>query len=171
MSPLAEISRKVCLVGDFAVGKTSLVRRFVTNVFSESYLTTVGVKIDTKEVDTSVGRVKLIIWDLAGAARFDSVRASYLRGSHGLILVADGTRATTLDAVLGQLKTLSDAGTAPPHLLLINKVDLRSNWEIEEKQIAELKRRYRSVLTTSAKSGEQVEQAFMQLTEMMVSTE
>ena len=82
---MTALTKKVCIIGDFAVGKTSTVARCVHNVFSDKYLTTVGVKIDTKEVvlEDSEKTVKMIIWDIAGTDRFSAVEFSYLRGSSG----------------------------------------------------------------------------------------
>ena len=90
------LQKKICMLGGFAVGKTSLVRRFVQSIFSETYLTTVGVKIDKKSVVLSDKTVDLILWDLAGEDDIGSFRLSYVRGASGLVLVADGTRAATL---------------------------------------------------------------------------
>ena len=90
----ATIQKKICMLGAFSVGKTSLVKRYVASVFSETYLTTVGVKIDKKTVDLAGRVVNLILWDLAGEDDIASLRMSYLRGSAGYVLVADGTRRT-----------------------------------------------------------------------------
>ena len=91
------IKKKICLIGSFAVGKTSLTRRFVSNEFSDDYLTTLGVKIERRDVE--YGRTKtvnLMIWDLAGRDEFAQVQKSYLVGAAGLLFVADGTRRETL---------------------------------------------------------------------------
>ena len=94
------IQKKLCMIGAFAVGKTSLVARFVKSIFSEKYLTTVGVKIDKKTLGVGDQEVTLIVWDLAGEDEFLQVRMSYLRGSAGYFLVADGTRRATLDKAI-----------------------------------------------------------------------
>jgi small GTP-binding protein len=114
------------MLGGFSVGKTSLVKRYVQSVFSETYLTTVGVKIDKKTVDLSGRSVSLILWDLAGEDDIASLRMSYLRGSAGYMLVADGTRRTTLD-VATSLRQRVEADYGPmPFVLLLNKNDLSS---------------------------------------------
>ena len=94
------VQRKICMLGGFSVGKTSLVKRYVESIFSESYLTTVGVKIDKKVEQLPDRVVSLVLWDLAGEDDIGSLRMSYLRGSAGYVLVADGTRRSTLQVAL-----------------------------------------------------------------------
>ena len=88
------IQKKVCMIGASGVGKTSLVAKFVHSIFSEKYLTTVGVKIDKKTVKVGDDDVMLMLWDLAGDDDFQRLQTSYLRGTSGFLLVADGTRRT-----------------------------------------------------------------------------
>ena len=88
------------MVGTSAVGKTSLVERYVKDVFSERYLTTVGVKISRKQVKVGDDPVDLLLWDLYGEDRFQKLSSNYLRGAAGYFLVADGTRPDTLDLAL-----------------------------------------------------------------------
>ena len=90
------LQKKICLLGAFGVGKTSLTRRFVDSIFSDTYLTTVGVKIDKKTVAVNGNTVNLLIWDIAGEDEVSAVRTSYLRGAAGYLLVVDVTRAQTL---------------------------------------------------------------------------
>jgi small GTP-binding protein len=156
-------ARKVCMLGDFGVGKTSLIARFVRNTFSDKYLTTVGVKVDSREVTLADGSSrKLVIWDIAGKSALDALNMSYLRGASGLLLVADGTREATLRAaidLLMQSRTLLPDARA---VLLINKLDIVERWEVAPSTLAEL-RRTLSVYETSALSGDGVEQAFAEL--------
>src|ERR1700761_9106064 len=88
------------MLGGFSVGKTTLVKRFVDSVFAESYLTTVGVKIDKKVVNLPDRTVNLILWDMAGEDDVATIRMSYLRGMAGYVVVADGTRPSTMDVAL-----------------------------------------------------------------------
>ena len=97
---MATLKKKICLLGSFGVGKTSLVARFVHSLFSDKYHTTVGVKIDKKTVDLGDRAVNLILWDVAGEDDISTLRMSYLRGSAGYVLVADGTRPSTLEVAL-----------------------------------------------------------------------
>src|SRR5580693_8310592 len=124
------VQKKVCMLGGFSVGKTSLVKRFVESVFSETYLTTVGVKIDKKTVDLGDRAVNLILWDVAGEEDISKLRMSYLRGSAGYVLVADGTRPSTLEMALS-LRQRVEADYGPlPFVLLLNKNDLQDQWAI-----------------------------------------
>src|SRR5258707_3139182 len=126
------VQTKICMLGGFSVGKTSLVKRFVQSIFSESYMTTVGVKIDKKTVTLSDRVVHLILWDLAGEDDISSLRMSYLRGSAGYVLVADGTRRSTLETALA-LRQRVEADFGPlPFALLLNKNDLREQWAIPD---------------------------------------
>lgn len=155
------IKRKICLIGAYAVGKTSLVRRFVSGVFSEDYLTTVGVKIDQRSTRLADGReVRLMIWDLAGRDEFEAVRKSYLSGASGLVFVADGTRRETLDAVADELTEIEPSFPGLPAVLLINKRDLAADWAIDEATLAAWRGRGLTVHLTSARTGEQVAEAF-----------
>ena len=152
------------MIGDFAVGKTSLARRFLTNVFNEDYITTVGVKIETRTVSVSeTDAVKLVVWDIAGADNLDALRSNYLLGAAGFLLVADGTRRTTLESAF-ELKSAieSQIGTIPSRLV-INKTDLRENWEITSADYARLAGLNTPLVETSAKSGEHVEAVFLDI--------
>jgi len=161
MIPLMKL--KICMLGAFAVGKTSLVRRFVTSIFSDKYLTTVGVKIDKKTVNVEGSDLDLLIWDLQGEDSIRETPAAYLRGSAGYLLVVDGTRAQTLEVAQTIHERVGGVLGAVPAVLLLNKVDLAEDWELDDGTIAELTDNYRAVYRTSAKNGEGVEEAFQTL--------
>jgi small GTP-binding protein len=164
----ASLKKKICLIGAFAVGKTSLVRQYVYSLFSERYLSTVGVKIDKKQLVTDGRELDLIIWDLHGEDDFQSVRMSYLRGASGCIYVVDGTRRVTLDTAL-RLRRRARAAIGPtPSILAINKCDLYSGWEIDPQTLQELAAEDLFLLRTSAKTGQSVEAAFNKLVAMML---
>ncbi|GMU43958.1 MAG: GTP-binding protein [Xanthomonadales bacterium] len=160
---MTERARKICLLGDFAVGKTSLVSRFVNSTFSEKYLTTVGVKVDSKRVELAGGdAVKLVVWDLAGKAELDSLNRSYIRGAHGLMLVADGTRGASLRAALYLWMQAQKQLAGVPVVMLVNKLDLIAQWEVSTDDIARLQQSL-PTWRTSAKAGDGVEEAFAEL--------
>lgn len=163
------IRKKICMVGAFAVGKTSLVTRFVQSIFSDKYLTTVGVRIDKKSIKLGDRDVNLILWDLAGDDSFNKVRMSYLRGASGYLLVVDGTRPITLDTAIGLQKSIDEfLGKGLPFVLLLNKTDMTNEWKLEEEAIGELLEKRWIMMKTCAKTGEGVEKAFLTLTRMML---
>tara|TARA_R110002096_G_scaffold22547_10_gene72348 strand:- start:2525 stop:3049 length:525 start_codon:yes stop_codon:yes gene_type:complete len=168
---MTHLTSKICIVGDFAVGKTSVIERFVNNEFSDKYLSTVGVKIDTKEIshrDIGIDH-KLVIWDVAGSDRFDHREFAYLRGANGLVFVADGTRPRTVDTVRNLQQQIFEKNGSTPSVFLVNKRDLVSDWSVDEKQISSVPVSEDSVFMTSAKTGDAVEQALLHLAEMIIA--
>lgn len=156
------------MIGTHAVGKTSLVRQFVDSIFSEKYLTTVGVKIDKKQINVNQQDVMLMLWDLAGEDEFTELNPTYLKGSSGLILVADGTRANTLNTVIKFQKELEQLLPNAPFVLVLNKQDLKPDWTIDLDQVQQLKDSGWHVIETSAKTGNGVEDTFHTLTQKML---
>ena len=162
------IQKKICLLGGFAVGKTSLVRRFVTGTFSELYHTTIGVTIEKKTLLVGDQDVTLMIWDLYGEDDFQKMRESYLRGSSGYILVADGMRRSTLDTA-ESLHQLAQSTLGPvPFVLIANKTDQLKEWEIDEATLERLRHKGWLVFTGSAKTGEGIPELFVQLTQKLL---
>jgi len=164
------IKKKVCMLGAYATGKTSLVEQFVNSIFSEKYLTTVGVKIDKKTLNVDDQRVDLILWDLHGEDEFQRVRESYLRGASGYFLVADGTRTATLETAAVLHRRTEESIGQVPFLLLLNKVDLVEDWEINQGLLDDYLNQGWQVIKTSAKTGAGVEEAFLALTARMLET-
>ncbi len=105
----------------------------------------------------------LILWDLAGEDDISSLRMSYLRGSAGYVLVADGTRHSTLDVALSLRQRVEADYGALPFVLLLNKNDLKEQWAIPDAEIAELRQGGWWVQSSSARTGEGVEDAFKDL--------
>jgi small GTP-binding protein len=163
------LQKKVCMLGTFAVGKSSLVRRFVKSMFDEQYLTTIGVKVDKKVVSANGEDLTVVLWDIYGEDVFQKMRMSYLRGMHGYLLVVDGTRRQTLDDALAlNERVVSEIGRVPA-VLALNKFDLIDQWEIEAAQEAQLTAAGWTLEHTSAKTGEAVEKAFLQLAQAMLA--
>jgi hypothetical protein len=162
------IQKKICLLGASAVGKTSLIRRFVHGIFSEKYLTTIGVKVDKKSVTVDGRALDLLVWDIYGEDRFQTVATRYLRGAAGYLLVADGTRRKTLDEAFALHHRAQDALGVVPCLLLLNKVDLESAWTIDAGQQDTLREQGWTILRTSAKTGTRVDKAFHELATRLV---
>jgi len=162
-------TKKICMIGDFAVGKTSLISRYVHNQFSADYLTTIGVKIDTKELALASGdQIKLVLWDIAGTDSLATIGRNYLKGAAGYFLVVDGTRSATFDvAVKLQQQAQQDLGDIPFSLLL-NKQDLSYQWSLNRDDVNGLQSQGWSIINCSAKAGDGVEGAFKALGEKMV---
>lgn len=163
------IQKKICVLGAFAVGKTSLVRRFVTSMFSDRYHTTIGVKIDCKTLTFNGDALNLVIWDIHGEDVFQKVRSSYLRGAAGYLLVVDGTRRGTLDQMLTLQTRAHEAVGDAPFVVLLNKADLSAQWELDDDPVADLEARGWPVIMTSAKTGTGVDDAFDTLARRLIA--
>ena len=155
------------MIGTSGVGKTSLVSKFVHSMFSDKYLTTVGVKIDKKTVKVGDDDVMLMIWDLAGDDDFQRLQTSYLRGTSGYLLVADGTRRTTFEQVLEIQQRVAEVLPGAPFILAMNKADLAPQWEVTAADIDRLTGQGWITTRTSAKEGAGVEEAFTDLARRM----
>jgi len=151
------VSKKIVLLGHFGVGKSSLLRRFVENTFSESYVVTIGVHIMKKEVMIENESVSLIIWDVEGTDDFTKYRPSYLMGASSFVYVFDASRAVTYSDLKYNLSHLKDKYPKVPVHIIGNKVDLVDKDEVLESiKDQEIGQCYLS----SAKTGENVEQLF-----------
>lgn len=160
------LKKKICMVGQFGVGKTSLVRRFVDSIFDERYLTTVGVKIDRKDVTVGSQAVTLMLWDLAGEDDLAQLNISHLRGASGYILVVDGCRASSLAKAVELQQRINGQLGELPFVLVLNKADLRDQWEIKDAAISD---RGWCTFETSAKAGSGVEEMFLALAGKLLS--
>jgi small GTP-binding protein len=162
------VVKKICLVGVYGVGKTSLIARFVRQTFSEKYLTTLGVKIDTKVVTLDSGDAcKLVIWDIAGKDEYSSTDKQYLKGSSGCLLVIDGTRKNSALLVLKLKEQISETLGEIPCVCALNKSDLQDQWQLTDEDEQVLAGGVGGLFKTSALSGDNVEAAFSRLAELM----
>ena len=162
------LKMKVCLLGDSAVGKTSLVRRFLDNVFENRFAGTIGFKVNRKVVIVTasgdVVELAMMIWDLAESEDLDQVCTSYLRGAAGAVLVCDMTRPETLESLRAYAAMMSRINPHARFVVAANKDDLIPGPGLAEKQLqalaAELQASY---FLTSAKTGDAVEALFREL--------
>jgi small GTP-binding protein len=171
------ISKKMCMIGDFGVGKTSLIRRFVDQKFSDEYLSTVGVKISRKNIilENTKQRenvtAQLLIWDLEGHTKFKGIAPTYLQGASGVLIVADVTRSETVERISEHIQLFSSVNPKGSIIVALNKVDL-----IEEEKLALLVKmshaicqdKVIAVYTTSAKTGKDVDEIFYKLAYTMI---
>lgn len=158
-------SKKVVLVGHFGVGKSSLVRRFVQNNFSDSYIVTIGVHILKKEVTVENNNLALVIWDIEGKDDIKKVRSSYLLGTSGFIYVVDPTRPQTFEDFVTEIQFLKDNYPKASIISICNKSDLVDINDM--KQLFEQKG-FAVDFFASAKTGNEVENAFQILAEKIV---
>ena len=159
------LQKKICMVGVFATGKTCLVQRYVHSIFSPRYLTTVGVKIDRKDVSVSGDPLRLMLWDLEGRDGTRDVNPSYVRGAHGLIFVVDGTRPETLKQAFEIRDLVSEQVGSIPTVFAFNKSDLSDQWKLSRADEDSVAARGLHAVHTSAKTGVGVEDTFQWLAE------
>lgn len=162
------IQKKICMVGAFGVGKTSLVARYVHSIFSEKYQTTVGVKIDKKQLAVDGQEVMLMLWDLAGEDALTQVKPAHLKGASGYLLVVDGTRRNTLDTAVSLQQRAQEAAGNVPFLLILNKADVKDTWQVTDGDLQSLRDLGWTLIEVSAKSGERVEEMFKELASRVV---
>ncbi|SFV55651.1 Mll3243 protein [hydrothermal vent metagenome] len=157
-------SYKIVLVGNFGVGKTSLIRRFVENSFSEEYLSTIGVSISKKTIDNAT----IMIWDIEGHTEFKPIFKQYLLGAKGFIIVADLLREESIDAIQNHIKLSHEVVKDAPICIALNKSDMPHTLdETKLSAIEEFSPSIIKVLKTSAKSGDAVEELFLALNEVI----
>jgi small GTP-binding protein len=164
------IQKKICLLGASSVGKTSLVKQFVDGIFSEKYLTTIGVKIDKKIITIENKEIQLMLWDIEGTDRYNVFQERYLRGAAGYIIVVDQTRVTSLSEGI-DIHTLARQITNCPSILAINKSDLAPTWHWDDIENKSYQNPFDLQLSTSAKTGENVERMFLELGKLLIRSE
>lgn len=175
MSVRVNIKKKICLLGSYGVGKTSLVRRFVYNKYEEKYLSTIGVHISRKtvhlnesEINKFEKEIDLFIWDIANIEKFDSVTKSYINGAHGAVIVTDISRPNTIAQSLNYAKIFLELNSKAKIIFVGNKYDLLENIQLdEEKYISNFKFYKTHFSFVSAKTGENVEEIFNMLGEKL----
>jgi small GTP-binding protein len=171
MGEMDNFQAKICTVGDFAVGKSSLVQRYVEGVFGEQYLSTIGVWISRKIVEVKEVRASMILWDLAGGENDLGAQFNYLQGAAGVIIVCDLTRAETLTNVKKTFHELYSILPQAEILLIGNKSDLDETREVSDEIMQELAAELNcDLFITSAKTGANVENMFFRLAEKLLAS-
>ena len=176
MTNTVQLAKKVCLIGDPGVGKTSLVRRFVFDMFDDEYLVTIGAKVTRKELSLDLPRrdlnvkLSLMVWDIAGQTRERMFQGTYLSGLEGALIVADLTRPETFSSLTDAIAMAGRSTTHIPMVFLLNKADLAEPSADGLKDIrTQASRMAFPVLATSAKTGMNVELAFSQLGRLILN--
>lgn len=170
-----EFEKKILLLGDGAVGKTSLVRRFVIDKFADKYITTIGTKTSRKELEFDYPteqlqlKLQLDIWDILGQKGMERAYTIYFKGAEAVLYVCDGTRKETLDSIATWVDEVkANAGKALPGILACNKIDLANEIQVTPEELEAAAKTYGlTLLRTSAKTGENVEQAFREIGEFL----
>jgi len=161
---------KVCFIGDAGVGKTSLIKRFVLDVFDDRYIATIGTKVTKKIVDVDgKAKVMMLVWDIMGQKGFrELLREAYFFGAHGAIAVCDMTNKETLEELRYWIKALTDVAGDVPIVFAGNKADLENDRVIKEQELRDLAGKYKAqAFLTSAKTGQNVEMVFKALATSM----
>ncbi|MFQ6127805.1 MAG: Rab family GTPase [Thermoplasmata archaeon] len=177
MVAIRRLKSKVCLVGERAVGKTSLIRRYVLNTFDDRYITTIGTKVSKKELvfETADTRIQLdmTIWDIMGEKGFrELLKEAYFYGANGVLAVADVTiKKTLIDLDDWIDSTIKEAGRIPV-MIAVNKIDLEDDAEFGDKETVEIAKAFEApFMYTSAKTGERVQDAFEMLGKMVINSQ
>ncbi|PMP73523.1 MAG: GTP-binding protein [Chloroflexus aggregans] len=160
-SAVNRLVAKICLIGEFSVGKTSLVRRFVEGIFDERYLSTLGVQISRHTMHVDQTEFSLLIWDTAGGEELNQIVQNYYRGAAGALLVCDVTRPETLPALNAYATAFHQASPATPLVIAANKADLVNQRRLSDDEISSVAAVLSADwLCTSARTGEGVQEAF-----------
>jgi len=160
---------KICFIGDAGVGKTSLIKRFVLDVFDDRYIATIGTKVTKKIVDVQGpkgdAKVMMLIWDIMGQKGFrELLREAYFFGAHGAVAVCDMTNKETVEELRYWIKALTDVAGDVPIVFAGNKADMENDRVVKEQDLKDLASKYKSeAFLTSAKTGQNVEAAFKAL--------
>ena len=158
-------SKKIVILGHFGVGKTSLIRRFVEDSFSDKYKVTIGVHITKKVVELSADEtISLIIWDLEGTDEVQLIRDAYLLGTHGVVFVFDVSRPSTFQNINEDLKIVAEKTPNTPLIVVGNKIDLVINNELQGLLI---ENNIEANYLTSAKTGDSVNEMFTYLASLL----
>jgi len=158
---------KLLIIGDSGVGKSCLLLRFSDDIFTDSFISTIGVDFKIRTIEIGGSKIKLQIWDTAGQERFRTITSSYYRGAHGIIVVYDVTEQKSFNNITKWLKEIDTfAGPTVQKLLVGNKCDLQSERAVTTEQGKELAGKLNiPFVETSAKDSINVEQAFIKMAE------
>jgi small GTP-binding protein len=178
MTERISLLKKVCMLGDPAVGKTSIIRKYVFNEFSDAYVSTIGTEVSKKELevdfeDTEHGAklydITLAIWDIIGQKEYRSLISRFYKNASGALIVFDLTRDDTLENIKEWTSSLFGAIGKVPVVFVGNKYDLIDKVNFNQDELLEISVRYSAPwITTSAKNGENVDIAFKKLGEMII---
>ena len=167
MVTVSEIKRKIVLIGDWGVGKTSLIKKYVFDQFDDDYITTLGTKVTKKRIKYKISEEKIIdmnlmIWDVMGQKDFKKIQLMSFKNANGALIVCDITRAETLDSIINWRTDIFNVTGEIPIIILANKSDLKEETKFSEQELSEVTGKFHApYFFTSAKTGENVVNAFI----------
>ena len=165
----AQIRIKLLIIGDSAVGKTSMLLKYTDNFFPESHLATIGVEFKTKEVEYNGYNIELQVWDTAGQERFKSITKSFFRNANGIIFVYDITQKNTFKNVKDWIKDSEVNDFGFQRILVGNKIDLQNKRQVSLEDAKEwADKKNMEVIETSAKTGANIDKAVLKLIELIL---
>jgi len=168
-----KLMKKICLLGDGAVGKTSLIRKFVFDKFDDRYIMTFGTKVSKKQMDVTRGgqdyAITLLVWDILGQRVHNNLHSAYYQGATGAFIVCDTTRKETLDNLEEWIDVFRKVNKNAPVVLLGNKSDLTDEMQFGDAELGQIAEKYgMKYHLTSAKTGAHVEESFIELSNEVI---
>jgi small GTP-binding protein len=167
MVTISEVKRKIVLIGDWGVGKTSLIKKYVFDQFDDDYITTLGTKVTKKRIKYKISEEKVIdmnlmIWDVMGQKDFSKIQKMSFKNANGALIVCDVTRNETLESIYTWRSDLFEVTGEIPLVILANKSDLIDEAKFSDKELSEVTSKLNVPhFFTSAKTGENVNNAFI----------
>ena len=173
MTDIRDVKVKICLAGDISVGKTSLVRRYVMDIFDDTYVTTLGTKISKKMIrvlkNNQIYHLTLSIWDVLGQNDFKNICSWAFEGTKGAMLICDLTREDSLKNISKWVSRVKNVVGEIPFIILANKSDLKNDYEFDKDDLIAFSSELNlQAYMTSAKLGENVETTFCKLGDLMI---
>ncbi len=174
---IRRVKRKVLMLGDGAVGKTSLIHKYVMDKFDDKYITTIGTKITKKVLDLEYDAEKieltLMIWDILGQKGYTSIQTTSYKGGEGTLMICDLTRKETLTSLEEYwIPEVRKVNANIPFIFVGNKADLVDKRQVTNDDLQAIADKYGTTyFLSSAKTGENVENMFTALGESVISAE
>ncbi len=161
---------KIILLGDYAVGKTCIIRRYVSDTFEEDYKASIGVDITSQQLTFGNKQVQLQIWDMSGQTDFRNVRLQFMNGTDCAFIVFDLTRPSSLENISFWIDEIHSVLPELPLVLVGNKSDLTAERQIDSDSAFDAKKKHKMIfyIETSAKSGDNISSVFTEISQLLL---